>query len=74
METVAKYVFALCVVVAGVMMVAPGMTRAMPADWAQGLSAFLIFGLALSVVVMGIMKTKKRRAIQASMVYLASED
>jgi uncharacterized membrane protein len=74
METVAKYVFALCVVVAAVMMVAPGLTHALPADSARGIMVFLALGLVVSVVVLGIFKTKKRRAIEASMLYLAAED
>lgn len=74
METVARYVFALCVVVAGVMMVAPGLTRALPAECIRGVAVFLVIGLAISVAALTSLKAKKRKAIQASMLYLSAED
>jgi hypothetical protein len=74
METVARYVFALCVVVAGVMMVAPGLTRALPDDCTRSITVILGIGLVLSVVALTSLKAKKRKAIQASMLYLAAED
>ncbi|WP_274645008.1 hypothetical protein [Pseudomonas serbica] len=74
METLARYVFALCVVGAAVMMVAPGLTRALPGDCTRGITMILVIGVVLSVVALTSLKAKKRKAILASMLHLGSED
>ncbi|WP_338924132.1 hypothetical protein V0M98_38605 (plasmid) [Pseudomonas silesiensis] len=68
MDKLAKVVFALCIAVAGVFMVAPGLLQALPADCVRLVYGFLVVGFALSISVLAFFNVSKRKDSRVPML------
>ena len=68
MDKLAKVVFALCIAVAGVFMVAPGLLQALPADCERLVYGFLLVGFALSISVLAFFNVSKRKDSRVPML------
>lgn len=64
MDKLAKIVFALCIAVAGVFMVAPGLDHALPPGCDRLVYGLLVVCFTLSVVVLAALNVSKRKGSQ----------